>query len=266
MQRTNPKSADAAAALAGSGTPEALPGRLTKDRFGYSTPVDAPLYPGLPYHYRDAHSLIVIYETDEDAALDLLPEGLELSLPPTVHLVVFSYPSTTIGPYNEAALSLQCRWQGQPLSYIVHLVVTTDAAMAAGREIAGFPKKLAHIELREEDGSLHGIVERPRGRRLVTASMRLEQKLPSTPSVTAGTVTLRVIPSPEAGRPPSLAELVQMSSPMNIHETWSGPGTLSFDVPSDDDPWHKLPVRRIQAAVHTRADLTLNHGSVLKTY
>ena len=41
-----------------------LTGRLTKDRFGASMPVDAPYYQAPPFYYRDAQSLSVSYETD----------------------------------------------------------------------------------------------------------------------------------------------------------------------------------------------------------
>ncbi len=266
MKRTKASPADTAVSRPDAGTPRTAPGRLTKDRFGWSTPSDAPLYPSLPYEYRDALSMVIMYETDEASALNLLPEGLDLVLPATAHFVGFHYPSTTIGSYNEAALSLNCLWQGQPISYIVYLAVTTDAAMGAGREIAGFPKKIAHIDLREEDGALHATVERPRGTRLVTASVTREHQHPPPPPSTSLTATLRVIPSPEKGQPPSLAELVQMSSPMNIHKMWSGPGSLSFDAHSDDDPWYRLPVHQIRGGIINRADFTLDHGLVLKTY
>jgi acetoacetate decarboxylase len=58
------------------------------------------------------------------------------------------YPWTTFGPYNEAILSLLVEHKGRPMNYIMHIAVTTEPPMLAGREIWGFPKKLAQIEFK----------------------------------------------------------------------------------------------------------------------
>jgi acetoacetate decarboxylase len=52
------------------------PGRLARQNFGYSMPVDAPLYPKPPIYYRDAEAISVLYETDAEAAAAMVPEGL----------------------------------------------------------------------------------------------------------------------------------------------------------------------------------------------
>ena len=56
-------------------------GRLTKDKFGYGMPVDAPLYAKPPIYYQDIRTISITYETDPDGALDMLPEGLMLPEP-----------------------------------------------------------------------------------------------------------------------------------------------------------------------------------------
>ena len=50
-----------------------LPGKLTKDKFGFSMPVDSPLYGRLPVLYKDVSMLIYEYVTSADAAAALLP-------------------------------------------------------------------------------------------------------------------------------------------------------------------------------------------------
>jgi len=64
-----------------------LEGRLTKDKFGYDMPVDAPLFAKPPIYYKYAETISVTYETDAEAALDLLPEGLMLLEPATAVLI-----------------------------------------------------------------------------------------------------------------------------------------------------------------------------------
>lgn len=249
-------------------TPGVLPGRLQPAAAGASMPLDAPYYQAPPFFYRDARAITVSYETDAENAARILPEGVDLPLPARARLVIVHYPFSTFGPYYEAILGVDCLWQGAPRFYIAHIAVTTVPPLVGGREIWGFPKKLAHIELEEEAEFLRGTVERPAGVRLVTVAMRVERPLPvPAAAVGGGSLSLRVIPSVEAGERPSLAELIEVSGgEQNTHEAWSGTATLSFDTASSLDPWHCLPVREILAAAYTRYDFTLPHGRVLRTY
>ena len=73
-------------------------GRLGKKGFGYDMPVDAPLYARPPIDYRDVHAIAVTYETDEEAVLDLLPEGLTIEGPALASVSFIQYPFSTLGP------------------------------------------------------------------------------------------------------------------------------------------------------------------------
>lgn len=245
-----------------------LPGQLGPGRIRGSMPVDAPYYQEPPFYFRDARAMTIAYETDAGAAAALLPEGLELPLPAMARLMLVRYPFSTFGPYNEAILGLECLWQGAPRFYIAHIAVTEIPPLVAGREVWGYPKKMAHIEIEQEAEFLRGTLERPRGVRLITAAMRMERSLP-LPSGDGGggSLSLRVIPAAGEGAPPALAELIEVSNMESVtHEAWAGTGTLSFDTASALDPWHCLPVGRITGAVYTRYDFTLPHGRVLKRY
>ena len=147
-------------------------GRLTKERFGYGMPVDAPLFARPPIYYKDVEAISIVYETDEDAALDLLPDGLELTSPAMATVIIVRYPFSTLGPYEEAMLGLSCTFKGNPKFYIAHIVVNTDIPLAAGREIWGYPKKFAHIALEKEGDLVIGIMERPKGNRICTGMVR----------------------------------------------------------------------------------------------
>ena len=85
--------------------------------------------------------------------------------------MVIYYPTSTFGPYNEAVLGVPCRWQGEDQLYVAHIVVDTVPPLVGGREIWGYPKKIADIELSEEDEFVRGTVERPAGLRLVSVAM-----------------------------------------------------------------------------------------------
>lgn len=60
---------------------------------------------------------------------------------------IIEYPESTIGSYNEVVVVLSCKYKGRSGSYLVNLYVDSDVAFAAGREIWGYPKKMAEIQL-----------------------------------------------------------------------------------------------------------------------
>ena len=110
-------------------------GTLTKAQLGFSMPVNAPLYPRPPYLYRDASLIFFEYATDPSAAAAVLPEQVELADPPTAILAFAAYPWSSLGPYREVVHLLSVTYQGQPMRYALALYVTSDAAMASGREL-----------------------------------------------------------------------------------------------------------------------------------
>src|SRR5208282_1836740 len=150
-------------------------GHLNLGNAGYSMPADAAAYQRPPFYYRNTRSISVAFETNLEAALEALPEPLALSDPATAILSFYEYPWTTFGPYNEAILSLLVEHKGRPMNYIMHIAVTTEPPMLAGREIWGFPKKLAQIEFKSERDMIYGTLERPAGIRLASAIVRPER-------------------------------------------------------------------------------------------
>ena len=150
-------------------------GRLTLKNAGYSMPADAAAYQSPPFYYRGTRAISVAFETDLDAALEVLPAALAVPEPAIAVLSFFEYPWTTFGPYNEVILSLRVEHRNRPMNYIMHIAVTTEPPMLAGREIWGFPKKLAHIEFKSERDMIYGTLERPAGVRLASAIVRPER-------------------------------------------------------------------------------------------
>lgn len=244
-------------------------GRFKANKFGYDMPADAPLYSKPPIYYRDMRSISVAYETDLDAALDLLPEGLELE-PPAIATVMFvRYPFSTAGPYLETILGIACEYDGTPGLYIPHIVLDSDAPMAAGREIYGYPKKLAHIEIDLESSTdvFSCRMERPRGNLICSGGVRPEWPITVSGEASDGySMALRVIPSPEKDAAPSLAELIRIHTTNTVKEEWEGTGWLEFHTHSDLDPWHKLKVTDVVDVRYRVADMVLGYGEIIRRY
>jgi acetoacetate decarboxylase len=224
-------------------------------------PVHAPFLQNLPIYFRNARLALFQYVTDGEQAAELLPTALELTDPPTAVLALIEYPWTTIGPYNEAIQFLVCTYKGRAVQYVPHILVTSDVAMAGGREAYGYPKKIAHIEFVRENEILAGYVERPRGFRICSGVMRPERPLEPSSLSLLPSVCLRVIPGSASTQ---MAELIEISPDFRVKELWAGSGSCHFPGVSDLDPWHRIPVRKILSCTYAVADFELTEGRVLE--
>jgi len=248
-------------------------GRLTLDRYGPSMPVTGPAVQKPPFYYRNMEMMFVSYRTDAEAALDWLPDALELDEPATATVILAHYHFSTFGPYHEAMLAIRARWQGQVVNYYPALFTDQEAPLIGGREIWGFAKKLAHVALVHESEAILGTVERPRGNRLLTAVMRAVDNVRPEEFALTPSVSLKVIPDATDAPEPALAQLIGSELRMQplvgsdgIAEIWSGPGSLCFDTPSAVDPWHRIAVREVVSCVYGSFNAVLTHGRILKQY
>ena len=239
-------------------------GRLTLKNAGYTMPADAPAYQRPPFFYRNTRSIAVAFETDLDAALEALPAPLSINGPATAVMSFYEYPWTTFGPYNEAILSLLVEHKGRPMNYIMHIAVTTEPPMLAGREIWGFPKKLAQIDFKLERDMIYGTLERPAGIRLASAIVRPERPADNGHSNAAPPpASLRLIPSVEEHGRPVCAEIIETFTDVRVIEAWTGVGSVAFAEGSTLDPWNRLPVKRVLQASFMTYDMTLGYGKVI---
>jgi acetoacetate decarboxylase len=240
---------------------------MTPERFGFDMPVDSPLYSPLPHYFTDAEILQITYETDREAVLDLLPSALEVADSAVAVLTVFHFPAGTLGSYNEVALDLACTLRGQRKFFTAYNLVDNDAGMAAGREIWGVPKKQAHVTLSREFDLVMGTADRPMNNRLFTALVRPETPVEPSGFGAASRLCLRVMPNVEAGKPPSIAQLVDRDGHrVTPKRVWRGRGSLVFPAQSAIDPWHAIAVRRIVDATYGIYDYTLDYGTVVESY
>ncbi|MEW6442896.1 MAG: acetoacetate decarboxylase family protein [bacterium] len=245
----------------------AIRGRLTKEKMASSMPADAPAYHRKPFHYRKARWLRFDYETDPEAAAELVPAPLELPQTATASLTFADYTWSTLGSYRETILSIQALDGGEELPYLAYLMLNREVPVLVGREVYGFPKKMGVVEFFEEEDLMAAYVERPRGIRICSGVMRPEQSvgspLPAGSSVDA--LSLRILPSPERDQEHSLVEIIRTGFVVRSMEVWTGPGNCHFTGASALDPWHKLPVKRMLGCSYLIFDAELAPGKVLYT-
>jgi hypothetical protein len=104
--------------------------------------------------YADMDYVSIAFATDADKAAVLIPKELELIQIPGVpgqaaaNLVFAKYRECDLGPYMEVIISIGVLHKGRPYAYIPAIYVDNDAALLAGRELGGYPKKMAQITMR----------------------------------------------------------------------------------------------------------------------
>ena len=222
------------------------PGTLTKDKLGNSMPVNAPLYGRLPVMYKGVSMLIYEYVTDANAAAALLPAQLELENdPPIITMLFAEYQWSSLGPYNEIAQTIGCKYNGKSMKYTTLLHVTNDTALTMGRECGGIPKKMGHIPF-GRDPNYSCRLERPLGTRICSAVMQQTVKA-SFALPNLDFISLRLIPNIETPDTPSLRQLMQTTWIFQNGELWLANGSFTFEGMNDLDPYCKLPVLQTEA-------------------
>src|SRR5205807_4920214 len=122
----------------------------------FAMPLTSPAYPIGPYRFYHREFLIITYRTDPRRLRDLVPEPLALSEP----LVKFEFirmpDSTGFGDYTESGQVIPVSFQGRAGGYSHCMFLDDHPPIAGGRELWGFPKKLAKPTLRAEIDTLVG--------------------------------------------------------------------------------------------------------------
>ena len=102
--------------------------------------------------YRDAHYLSVQVPVDPHKARRWLPTGVRLQAAACATLFTAWFPNNPFDePYTEAGIFLHVRALGVRAVYCPWMLVSSSAALVAGRELLGYPKKLAEINITRGD-------------------------------------------------------------------------------------------------------------------
>jgi len=250
-------------------------GRMTKDRYGFSGPVGTSLFCEPPFHIRDSENLLIFYEADAEAVTDILPEGVELlSTPPIVQVLVNKTIFSNAGPHYGTYIFPQCQFEGKPYTFEYFLMVTTDVAMASGREFWGDSKKLCHTDFVWEANEVFSTVERPKGLRLVTTHFRIERMAApeDLPEMHPG-LCLKMIPSSEEGAPLCVHQYVQDALDFvpavgadGKPELYSGTGSIMMDMETEVWPIYRLKPLKMLSAFYIRGSFDLSYGKILKDF
>ncbi len=226
--------------------------------------------------FYDAEMLVVYWETKPDIVRRLLPPPLKPAAQPIAMAFVANYPRTNFDvTYQESALFLRADWEGEEGGYCLSMPVTNDIAMAGGREIFGFPKKIADVQLNKKGDTLEGWTER-RGIRFMEIRAKMtgkfnvedaQEMLMNTGMNPDGSMegvsyNFKHFPAPEGMGFDYNPRLVKQVTTLRPKEVQLGEAEVILQ-PSDYDPWAEVEIVRVLGAVYTVGDNSMKSGAVV---
>jgi acetoacetate decarboxylase len=226
-----------------------------------------PAYPPGPYRFVDREFFIITYRTDPQILQRFVPEPLEIEAPLVKYEFIRMPDSTGFGDYTETGQVIPVAFRGRKGSYTQCMFLNDHPPIAGGRELWGFPKKLANPTLRAETDMLVGTLDYGPVR-VATGTMGYKHRTADIAAVKAAlsapNYLLKIIPHVDGS--PRICELVEYYlESIDVKGAWTGPGALSL-TPHALAPVAELPVLEVVSALHILADLTLGLGKVVHDY
>lgn len=236
-------------------------------RHAFAMPFTSPAFPCGPYRFFRREFFIVSYRTDPEAVRRVVPEPLEV-VEPVVKFEFIRMPdSSGFGDYTESGQVIPVAYQGQRGAYVHAMYLDDGPPILGGRELWGFPKKLANPKLTVTRETLVGRLDF-NDVHVAVATMGYKHKALAPdevmPSLTAPNFLLKIIPHVDGTA--RVCELVRYHMvDINLIGAWTGPAALELR-PHALAPVAELPVLEVLGATHIVADLTLGLGEVVFDY
>lgn len=233
----------------------------------FAMPFTSPAYPRGPYRFINREFFVITYETDMDQLRQIVPEPLEVT-EPLVNFEFIRMPdSTGFGDYTESGQVIPVTYKGKKGSYVHSMYLDDEAPIAAGREIWGFPKKLANPALRVVNETLIGQLDYETCR-VATATMGYKYETLDIKTVHKSLLLpsylLKIIPDVDGSA--KICELIEYClQDVTVKGAWTGPAALEL-FSHAMAPVYKLPVRKVISGSHIMSDLTLPYGKVILDY
>lgn len=233
----------------------------------FSMPLHSPAYPPGPYRFVNREYLIITYRTDRAALEKVVPKPLEIVDPIVKYEFIRMPDSTGFGDYTESGQVIPVRFAGKMGGYVHAMFLDDDPPIAGGRELWGFPKKLASPTLRVAHDTLLGKLDYGPVR-IATGSMGYKHQAmdhdAALKALREPGFLLKIIPHVDGA--PRICEIVRFTlGDIELKGAWTGPAALELH-PHALAPVCDLPVLEVISGVHVIADLTLNLGEVVHDY
>ncbi|MBV8576263.1 MAG: acetoacetate decarboxylase [Acetobacteraceae bacterium] len=236
-----------------------------------TTPFGAPAFARGPRTFYNREYLNITYRTDADRLRKVVPEPLEID-EALVRFEVMNMPDTmTHGAYIECGQAIAVRFGQERGEYLHAMYVNNHPAIASGREVNAYPKKLGSPNFYVDSDTLVGTLDYGTLRVAVATmgykyvALDLEK---AREEICVPTFMLKILPGylSRQGDRPRICELVRTQiSKITVKGAWSSPARLQL-FEHVNAPLADLPVREIVSASHVITDLMLPLTEVVHDY
>ena len=233
----------------------------------FAMPLTNPAYPIGPYRFVNREYLIITYRTDPQKLREVVPEPLQVDESLVKYEFIRMPDSTGFGDYTESGQVIPVSFKGRKGGYTHCMFLNDHPPIAGGRELWGFPKKLAEPKLKAEIDTLVGeLYFGPL--RIAVGTMGYKHKAADLTAVKATleapNFLLKIIPHVDGK--PRICEIVEYRLiDINLKGAWTGPAELTL-FSHALAPLAELPVQEVVSGLHILADLTLDLGMVVHDY
>ena len=236
-------------------------------RNAFAMPLTSPAFPPGPYRFVNREFLVITYRTDPEALRAVVPEPLQIGEPLVKYEFIRMPDSTGFGDYTESGQVIPVSFNGVAGGYVHSMYLNDEAPIAGGRELWGFPKKLASPKLVTETDCLVGTLDYG-SVRVATATMGYKHRALDPAAVLKGMLApnylLKIIPHVDGTA--RICELVRcFLEDVTIKGAWTGPAALEL-AHHALAPVARLPVLEVISGTHILSDMTLGMGSVIHDY
>lgn len=234
--------------------------------------------------YYDAETLGALWLTTPEAVKELLPPPLEPMEVPLLLGYVARFPKTSFDtPYMMGGLFMFCKYKGEVGSYVLSAPENDDFPVFSGREILGYPKKMAHLEMSRDGNTMNAFIER-RGVRLFEINANLDGQ-PNSPMAADILAQMSGPQDPTGEKPPETdginflfkyahaaaagkdfewpPVIVRQVTRQRLQGMELGNAQVTLKPSSCDSPWGKVPVAQMLGATYMKSHNTMMPPSVL---
>jgi acetoacetate decarboxylase len=235
----------------------------------YSTPIDSPLNGPPPGRFRDGEVLTVQYRTDPAAIRKLLPEPLQATNDTVMVQVARWGDVGGLGRDTyEANVMVGARLGELTGSYSPYFWVTSDRAMAGGRELHGQPKRLGMVTLEHRGDLVVGTVAN-NGIEIFTGTLPYKARSSSFDELCrriniVTNINLKIVHEID-GRTALRQLTARDLTDIDVPGCWAGPSTAEIR-PNATSPLYRLPVLAYLEGFYWQTEFTLVGGRVIYDY
>ncbi|MBU3075390.1 acetoacetate decarboxylase [Clostridium estertheticum] len=234
-----------------------------------TTPLTAPAFPKGPYKFHNREYLSMLYRTNFVALRKMVPEPLELDEDePLVRFEMMAMPDVTgLGAYTECGQIIPVKYNGIKGDYLHMMYLDNHPAIAVGRELSAYPKKLGTPKLFVDSDTLVGTLNYG-SLRVANATMGYKHEpldiKEAYNQISRPIFMLKILQGYD-GKPRICEIICTQNKDITIHGAWTGCARLQL-FSHALAPLADLQVLEVVSASHILTDLTLGSPYVVYDY